>query len=75
MVNADLRLTKTLTTEKRDEALSCPPLSTREPGKSGKLGVAYLVRKPIQAHLQAVFGTKDQGKDGLQSPEILRFIA
>jgi hypothetical protein len=70
VASADFPRSNTLPAKKRDEALSCPPLSTGELGKSGKLRVADLVRMPIQAHFQAVFRRQTEEK---RSRKALKF--
>lgn len=53
-----------------DELLTYPLASTGEIARSGKLGLQDVVRSPIQAHLQLVFGTQTNWNGKPQGREV-----
>lgn len=57
--------------DKYDEMLIYPPVSTADPGESGKLGLADIARSPVQAHFQPVFGTQVNRNRKPQGLEVL----
>ncbi|MBU2587860.1 MAG: hypothetical protein KJ872_07060 [Alphaproteobacteria bacterium] len=57
--------------DKCDKLLTYPPVSTGDPGKSGKLGLADVARSPVEAHFQLVFGTRINWNRPPQGLEVL----
>lgn len=53
-----------------DEPLTYPPVSTGHIAQSGKLTSGNIVRPPIQAHFEPVFGTRSNGNGKLQGLEV-----
>lgn len=56
-----------------DEALTYPRVSTGQIARSGKVAGADVVRTPIQAHFQPVFGARSNRNakpQGLEEPEV-----